>query len=141
MGRRKRKPPRRRTITNSARAEFATKSEHVVIAVEPDGSNEDPSELPSLGSAIAVAFDTPFEGKDDPITTAVRTILKRHCKPYADDRKLKDMGGGDGGVRILIAHDVDRAFPDLNPRFIPEDVSSEDTLGTLAARVAERFSE
>jgi hypothetical protein len=138
MGRRKRKPPRRRTITNSARAEFSSPENPTLMKIAAgidDSADLSPSlDAEEVSAAMALAFD------DDPITAAIRIILKKYCKPYGDDRKLKNMGAGDAGVRILIAHEIDHDFPDLNPQFTPEDISSDDTLGTLATRVAGRFT-
>lgn len=84
-------------------------------------------------------IDARSEFRDDPITEAVRSILQSHCAPYSDSTKLKDMGGANTGVRRNIAHDIDARFPNLNPRFTVADVKADDTLATLAERVAGRF--
>ena len=52
-----------------------------------------------------------------------------------DDRPLSAVGGGDPGIRRLIARAITIAFPDLDPPWTEEDVHPDSTLGSLCNEI------
>jgi len=114
--------------------------------IEVEVELDEPAVSRSLDSASRKGLDSEVAtsrawSTSDPITSRVESVLQRRLNQSGPlgNRKLKEMGGADAGVRRMIARDLNNTWPNLNPPFNEADISGDDTLSSISREVRRRL--